>query len=277
MVGEPGDCPPRAAPATVAKLVTQDEGQGPGVHEVAGPLRAQSQEQARLLRRQQRSVSVRVEGEAPVVEVRVVGDTLPPARVLRHQRRVLGKLSDAAPLLAKPLCQACQVQTRGPGGLGKPTRVPDVPTLPTLARVPPPHEADLVADRVCRTLGAWLTANGAGAEACLAALGFTVENDDLGASAGGHQAMLLPRPDGGFTVLVDPDLTPDESRAGADPGAVREGRLWHEFAHSLFYAPGTPPRRAALTAPHEESFCDAFAEGLGRRYGPESAALRRNG
>ncbi len=173
--------------------------------------------------------------------------------------------------------KACQVQTRGPGGLGKPTRVPDVPTLPTLARVPPPHEADLVADRVCRTLGAWLTANGAGAEACLAALGFTVENDDLGASAGGHQAMLLPRPDGGFTVLVDPDLTPDESRAGADPGAVREGRLWHEFAHSLFYAPGTPPRRAALTAPHEESFCDAFAEGLGRRYGPESAALRRNG
>lgn len=91
-----------------------------------------------------------------------------------------------------------------------------------------------------------------------------VRIDNLGADDGGHQAMLLPHPDGGFLILVDPELTPAETAAGADPARVREHRLWHEFAHALFYSPGDPPRRVLPVAAHEEAFCDALAEALVR-------------
>lgn len=76
--------------------------------------------------------------------------------------------------------------------------------------------------------------------------------------------MLLPHPDGGFLILVDPVLTPSEVAAGIDPIRVRELRLWHEFAHSLFYAPGAPPRRVVPVATHEEALCDALAQELVR-------------
>jgi len=100
------------------------------------------------------------------------------------------------------------------------------------------------------------------AGATLTALGYRLEDDEMGAGDGGHQAMLLPHPDGGFLVLVDPQLTAGELARGEDPARVRDARLWHEFAHSLFYGPGSPPRRAVAVAVHEEEFCDALALAL---------------
>lgn len=139
-----------------------------------------------------------------------------------------------------------------------PTSSPAELLVPRLSHVPQAADAPGTAARLAGRLGPV----GLGVSERLAALGYRVEDDELGAGSGGHQAMLLPHPDGGFLILVDPGLTPADAARGADPARVRDARLWHEFAHSLFYAHGAPPRRAVPTKPHEEAFCDALAEEL---------------
>lgn len=95
-------------------------------------------------------------------------------------------------------------------------------------------------------------------------LGWHVHLRELRAPEGGLQACLVPRDDGGFLVWVDDRPSPAESN---DPFANERGpdaplvrfRLAHEFAHSLFYAPGRPPVRRAPASGREEAFCDDVA------------------
>lgn len=92
--------------------------------------------------------------------------------------------------------------------------------------------------------------------------GWHVRVERLGARDGGQQAALLPRWGGGFTILVDPDLTPAQRSDNPDPVIVARFRVGHELAHTLFYSETAPPRRAVALSPQEEEFCDAFAWAL---------------
>ena len=94
------------------------------------------------------------------------------------------------------------------------------------------------------------------------AVGWTVTIRRLGAATGGLQALLVPRLGGGFSVIVDPDLTPDERASGADPLQVRADRIAHEVAHALLYRPGEPPLRCLPPSAAEEVFCDELASRL---------------
>ena len=88
------------------------------------------------------------------------------------------------------------------------------------------------------------------------------ESGSLMPRGGGLRAVLIPLLDGGFSVLVDPDLTPSEVESGADAMCVRKLRLAHELAHSFFYADGAPPVRIVAPGLDEESFCERFAEAV---------------
>lgn len=82
------------------------------------------------------------------------------------------------------------------------------------------------------------------------------------------KALLLPRSHGGFFVIIRESMI-----LGHDPkiGNFRVRFLVaHEIAHSLFYAPGAPPKRVFRYTPEEEQFCDDFARVL--LVPPEKAA-----
>lgn len=89
--------------------------------------------------------------------------------------------------------------------------------------------------------------------------GWAIRSERLAALTGGQQAALLPRWTGGFTVVVDPDLTPAERAEQADALTVWRFRVAHELGHTLFYSETAPPRRAFAPSRREEDFCDAFA------------------
>lgn len=103
----------------------------------------------------------------------------------------------------------------------------------------------------------------------LAAAGVAAEVRDLGASAGGCEAVVAPHDHDGFVVLVDP--TPasgwaegsEATRTALKRRRVRF-RIAHELAHTLFYArtPGGRPRRFQGRSAAEELFCDRFAASL---------------
>lgn len=98
--------------------------------------------------------------------------------------------------------------------------------------------------------------------------GFRYRSVPLDTTAGGHEALLVPRVEGGFEILVDPlpaaSLSFDDGR--------KQERLWrrrlrfriaHEIGHSFFYDRRCRPARRLL--PHsdaEEVFCDQFASAL---------------
>ncbi len=99
-------------------------------------------------------------------------------------------------------------------------------------------------------------------EGVFGALGWPVVTEVLGAGSGSHRAMLIPRFGGGFTTVVDPELTPEEIASSVHPVAVRRSRLAHELAHSFFYSDGAPPRRLLRLSADEENACDWFAAAL---------------
>lgn len=68
--------------------------------------------------------------------------------------------------------------------------------------------------------------------------------------------MLLPLLAGGFAIVIDPDGSPG---VRTSMSAERQFRLAHELAHTLFYAPGEPPRRLTSGSAEEEAFCDCVA------------------
>lgn len=120
-------------------------------------------------------------------------------------------------------------------------------------------EADGVG-RIVDAVKEWWSSEGAtGCEDQMARLGWTLRENRLGAAAGGLQALLLPRLYGGFAVVVDPDLTPEQVAAQLDPILVRRWRVAHEYAHTFFYGHGSVPRRGSRPGPAEEVFCDQFA------------------
>lgn len=89
--------------------------------------------------------------------------------------------------------------------------------------------------------------------------GWPVSTRRLDAAVGGLQALLLPRREGGFAVVVDPDPTPEQIAAGLDGQAVRSWRVAHEYAHTFFYEPTVVPSRRRPASRAEELFCDRFA------------------
>jgi hypothetical protein len=97
-------------------------------------------------------------------------------------------------------------------------------------------------------------------ERIVAALRWSVRAKDLGSRDGGHKALLIPLFDGGFSILIDPE-PPNEANA---PDRLNwwQWRVAHELAHSIFYRPGTPPKRAVSYVREEEEFCDGFAAGV---------------
>ncbi len=145
-----------------------------------------------------------------------------------------------------------------------------------LAHVPSPETVPRLVNQVCEWWGV-LEPNHLDPEAMFAVLGWPVAAEALGAAEGSHQAMLIPRLAGGFTVLVDPDLTPDERGRGARPAHVQRARLAHELAHSFFYSDGVPPTRLMRWAPDEEVFCDRFASAVAERDWPKAQAAASSG
>jgi hypothetical protein len=93
-------------------------------------------------------------------------------------------------------------------------------------------------------------------------LGWQVQERTLSAASGGLQAVLAPMLSGGFTIVIDPNPTPAESRSRSALSAVRSTRIAHEIGHALFYQRGRPPSRVSAPRLDEEHFCDAFAAAL---------------
>ena len=121
-----------------------------------------------------------------------------------------------------------------------------------VARLAPPSEEEglRAAIRLISKLG--VTNDIELPERLAAALGWSVRSKDLGAKSGGHQALLVPLLDGGFSILVDP-WSPDapDSSAGI---RCRQFRIADELAHSILRARQSanaslglcPPRRGVL-------------------------------
>ncbi len=129
----------------------------------------------------------------------------------------------------------------------------------SLERPPRPSATSEVVDavrRCWRRSGAW------DCESQIKALGWSVEYRQLDAVRGGHQALLVPRPTGGFHVVVDPDPTPAQHACGVESHTVIRWRVAHEYAHTFFYAHRHVPRRPTPPSADEEAFCDDFANEL---------------
>lgn len=156
-----------------------------------------------------------------------------------------------------------------------------------LSRARTPVESPVeLADGVLR----WLGATPSDAESLVAALGWSYREVPLSAHRGGQDALLVPRPAGGFDIVVDPDVS---SRQYWMPAARRPSaafcrsttlfRAAHEVGHSFFYTNGSPPTRRVAPVADEERFCDLFAAALlvGERTPPDArtvaAVARRHG
>ncbi len=100
------------------------------------------------------------------------------------------------------------------------------------------------------------------ARSCVVALGWQLRLQRFDAAAGGLQALLIPRAAGGFSVVVDPDPTPEQAAAGLSSGDVVTFRVAHEYAHTFFYLPTAVPSRPRPATLREERFCDAFARAV---------------
>lgn len=97
--------------------------------------------------------------------------------------------------------------------------------------------------------------------------GFAWREATLDAKRGGHEALLVPRIDGGFEIFVDPSPPAMFSRRAASVDrTVRRRtrfRIAHEIGHSFFYDRRfRPARRLVPWDEREEAFCDLFASAL---------------
>lgn len=80
----------------------------------------------------------------------------------------------------------------------------------------------------------------------------------LAARAGRQDALLCPRATGGFVLVIDPDLSPADIRAGRDRQAALNWRVAHELGHTFFFT-GRVPKRWIKWSPDEETEADRFA------------------
>jgi hypothetical protein len=132
-------------------------------------------------------------------------------------------------------------------------------------------EAEAIADLARRC---WLGARAGaspvvGIESAASAARVEIRHADLGVQTGGCEAVLAPRSDDRFVILVDP--TPRDGWGSITAPLRREiarhrirFRVAHELGHTLFYSrhPGQTPVRFRERAPDEERFCDRFASAL---------------
>jgi hypothetical protein len=72
-----------------------------------------------------------------------------------------------------------------------------------------------------------------------------------------HTAMLVPSTNG-FRVIIDPYVWQQSPNSDRTRQRVRY-LVAHELGHTLFYQPGTPPKRAFPADADEERFCHRFA------------------
>lgn len=93
--------------------------------------------------------------------------------------------------------------------------------------------------------------------------GFLPRRVDRDFSKTNHDALLIPRPDGQFSIVVDP-IPKTETSLSVDIIRHRNRfRIAHEIGHSFFYDRSTsPPRRLTRPSAEEEEFCDEFASAL---------------
>lgn len=96
-----------------------------------------------------------------------------------------------------------------------------------------------------------------------------IRHADLGVEGGGCEAVLAPRSDDRFVILVDP--TPRNGWGSISAALRREVarqrsrfRVAHELGHTLFYdrRAGQIPTRSWGRVATEERFCDRFASAL---------------
>jgi hypothetical protein len=85
-------------------------------------------------------------------------------------------------------------------------------------------------------------------------LNWQYREDTIGKENSTVQALLVPLRKGDFSLIINKkyQFTPPEKLR----------LVGHEIAHSLFYAPGYPPRRIISHSLEEEVFCDKFADYL---------------
>jgi hypothetical protein len=98
--------------------------------------------------------------------------------------------------------------------------------------------------------------------------GFVVKQISLSDSGASYEALLIPKLNGNFEILVDPKvgLTNNSDENGL-LSAVKlrrfRFRVAHEIGHSFFYdRTKKPPSRIFPLSKSEEHFCDQFASAL---------------
>lgn len=136
--------------------------------------------------------------------------------------------------------------------------VQEIFVLPRLGAVPGPRTASSLARQIQASAPTLRRAP----EKLIASLGWSLRSERMDASIGGVRALLIPLRRGGFTLVVDPDPSPDELKRGVPPNVIRAWRIAHELAHTFFYSLGSPPRRRIPLSDAEEHFCDAVASAL---------------
>ena len=133
------------------------------------------------------------------------------------------------------------------------------------ASVPSKEIAVELADEVRRAVfdNAWAMQRACDLHEVCRQGGFLPRRADREFSATNHDALLIPRPDGHFSIVVDP-IPKTETRLSADIIRHRNRfRIAHEIGHSFFYDRNfTPPRRLFPASTKEEEFCDEFASAL---------------
>ncbi len=136
----------------------------------------------------------------------------------------------------------------------------------SLAAVPGEHIAVRLADEVRRL--AFDEESPCDLDRLCTLGGFKYQLAVLDTGCRGHEALLVPRVEGGFDILVDP--VPTRGRAVHDEVARARlsrrrmrFRIAHEIGHSFFYDRRCRPARRLLGhSDAEEAFCDAFANAL---------------
>ena len=92
--------------------------------------------------------------------------------------------------------------------------------------------------------------------------GFKLRTTKFRSNRSAHDALLIPRRDGTFVILVDPNR--EELSIGQDTKRHRlRFRIAHEIGHSFFFNRTIcPPERVFAPSQEEEAFCDNFASAL---------------
>jgi len=133
----------------------------------------------------------------------------------------------------------------------------------TLASVPPSYVAEELALEVRRAVFECEDPSSVRCDLRMvcAAGGFSVGVVTISGKGKKHEALLVPKPDGRFQILVDP-LTDRPMKERTRRHRMRF-RIAHEIAHSFFYdRRHIPAQRDFHGSQKEEIFCDEFASAL---------------